>query len=124
MNFMNKRRALVVAMAACAALASGTSFAQAWPAKPVRIVTAFAAGSASDIVARLYAQELQAEYGQAFVVENKPGASGFIAAELVAKAPADGSTLLLTTHTSSRSCLTTRSRTLPRSRVSATFCSF
>ena len=99
MNFMNKRRALVVAMAACAALASGTSFAQAWPAKPVRIVTAFAAGSASDIVARLYAQELQAEYGQAFVVENKPGASGFIAAELVAKAPADGYTLLLTTNT-------------------------
>ena len=61
MNFMNKRRALVVAMAACPALASGTSFAQAWPAKPVRIVTAFAAGSASDIVARLYAQELQAD---------------------------------------------------------------
>lgn len=99
MKFMSTRRSLVIAAAGLAALASGASFAQAWPAKPVRIVTAFAAGSASDIVARLYAQELQAEYGQAFVVENKPGASGFIAAELVAKAPADGYTLLLTTNT-------------------------
>ena len=72
---------------------------QAWPAKPVKIVTAFAAGSASDIVARLLAQELQAEYGQAFVVDNKPGASGIIAAELVAKAPADGYTLFLSTNT-------------------------
>ena len=99
MTFMNTRRALLTAAVAATALASGPSFAQAWPAKPVRIVTAFAAGSASDIVARLYAQELQAEFGQAFVVENKPGASGFIAAELVAKAPADGYTLLLTTNT-------------------------
>lgn len=99
MTFMSTRRSLVMAAAGLAALSSGASFAQAWPAKPVRIVTAFAAGSASDIVARLYAQELQAEYGQAFVVENKPGASGFIAAELVARAPADGYTLLLTTNT-------------------------
>ncbi len=99
MKFMNTRRAMLTAALAAAALASGHSFAQAWPAKPVRIVTAFAAGSASDIVARLYAQELQNEYGQPFVVENKPGASGFIAAELVAKSPADGYTLLLTTNT-------------------------
>ncbi len=99
MKLMNTRRALVMAVAGMAAMASGLTFAQAWPAKPVRIVTAFAAGSASDIVARLYAQELQTEYGQPFVVENKPGASGFIAAELVAKSPADGYTLLLTTNT-------------------------
>ena len=64
------------------ALAGGAAWAQAWPAKPVKIVTAFAAGSASDIVARLLAQELQAEYGQAFVVDNKPGESGVIAAEV------------------------------------------
>ena len=81
------------------ALAAGPVCAQAWPAKPVKIVTAFAAGSASDIVARLLAQELQAEYGQAFVVDNKPGASGVIAAELVAKAPPDGYTLFLSTNT-------------------------
>ncbi|MEI6384955.1 MAG: tripartite tricarboxylate transporter substrate-binding protein [Betaproteobacteria bacterium] len=70
-----------------------------WPNKPVKIVTAFAAGSASDIVARLLASELQAEMGQSFVVENKPGASGIIAAEMVAKSPADGYTLMLTTNT-------------------------
>lgn len=99
MTFINKRRAILAVAVTFGALASGTTFAQAWPVKPVRIVTAFAAGSASDIVARLYAQELQSEYGQPFVVENKPGASGIIAAELVAKAPADGYTLLLTTNT-------------------------
>lgn len=82
-----------------AVLITGPAFSQAWPSKPVKIVTAFGAGSASDIVARLLAQELQSEYGQAFVVENKPGASGFIAAEFVAKAPADGYTLLLSTNT-------------------------
>lgn len=82
-----------------AVLITGPAFSQAWPSKPVKIVTAFGAGSASDIVARLLAQELQSEYGQAFVVENKPGASGFTAAEFVAKAPADGYTLLLSTNT-------------------------
>ncbi len=81
------------------AITGASAFAQAWPAKPVKIVTAFAAGSASDIVARLLAQELQAEYGQAFVVENKPGASGIIAGEFVAKSAPDGYTLFLTTNT-------------------------
>lgn len=70
-----------------------------WPARTVKIVTAFAAGSASDMVARLLAGELQTEMGQPFVVENKPGASGIIAAEMVAKSPADGYTLMLTTNT-------------------------
>ncbi len=73
--------------------------APAWPAKPVKIVTAFAAGSASDIIARMLAQELQTEYGQAFVVDNKPGASGIIAAEFVTKSAPDGYTLMLTTNT-------------------------
>ncbi len=86
-------------MLSLAVVACGTAGAQAWPAKPVKIVTAFAAGSASDIVARLLAQELQSEYGQPFVVENKPGASGIIAAEFVAKSPADGYTLMLSTNT-------------------------
>ncbi|MDR3453458.1 MAG: tripartite tricarboxylate transporter substrate binding protein [Rhodoferax sp.] len=84
---------------ALAAFACGPSFSQAWPAKPVKIVTAFGPGSASDIVARLLARELQSEYGQPFIVENKPGASGIIAAEFVARSTADGYTLLLTTNT-------------------------
>ena len=96
MRSMQLRRGVVVGLMV---MAGGSVFSQAWPAKPVKIVTAFAAGSASDIVARMLAQELQTEFGQAFVVENKPGASGFIAAELVAKAPADGYTLLLSTNT-------------------------
>ena len=96
MRSMQLRRGVVVGLMV---MACGSVFSQAWPAKPVKIVTAFAAGSASDIVARMLAQELQTEFGQAFVVENKPGASGFIAAELVAKAPADGYTLLLSTNT-------------------------
>lgn len=77
----------------------GFAQAQAWPAKPVKIITAFAAGSASDIIARLLAQELQGEYNQTFLVENKPGASGFIAAEFLTKSAPDGYTLMLTTNT-------------------------
>jgi len=96
MGLVKSWRALALSFAV---LLAGPAFSQAWPSKPVKIVTAFGAGSASDIVARLLAQELQSEYGQAFVVENKPGASGFIAAEFVAKAPADGYTLLLSTNT-------------------------
>ena len=96
MHFIKSVRWLVLGLMLAG---SWPAFSQAWPAKPVKIVTAFGAGSASDIVARLLAQELQLEYGQAFVVENKPGASGFIAAEFVAKAPADGYTLLLSTNT-------------------------
>ena len=75
------------------------ALAQAWPARPVRIVTAFGAGSASDVVARMLAEELQSAFRQPFLVENKPGASGIIAAEMVAKSPPDGYTLFLTTNT-------------------------
>lgn len=93
------QRTLASCAVLAAALASTAAMAQAWPAKPVKIVTAFAAGSASDIIARLLAQELQTEYGQAFVVDNKPGASGVIAAEFVTKSAPDGYTLMLTTNT-------------------------
>jgi len=73
--------------------------AQDWPSKPVRVVTAFAAGSASDILARMVAEDFQGHFKQSFVVDNKPGASGIIAAENVAKSPPDGYTLFLTTNT-------------------------
>jgi tripartite-type tricarboxylate transporter receptor subunit TctC len=67
-----------------------------YPTRPVRILVGFPAGSTSDVVARLIAQRLSERLGQPFVVEDRTGASGNIAAEAVANAPADGYTLLLT----------------------------
>jgi tripartite-type tricarboxylate transporter receptor subunit TctC len=67
----------------------------AWPEKPVKLLVAFAAGSSTDIVARLIAEPLQAALGQTVVVENKPGAGGNIATQQVMNAPADGYTLLI-----------------------------
>jgi tripartite-type tricarboxylate transporter receptor subunit TctC len=68
--------------------------AQAYPSRPVRIVVGFPAGGATDIQARLMGEWLTERLGQQFIVENKPGASGNIGTETVAKAPADGYTLL------------------------------
>jgi tripartite-type tricarboxylate transporter receptor subunit TctC len=68
--------------------------AQAYPSRPVRIIVGFAAGSASDILSRLIAQSLSDRLGRAFVVENHGGAGGTLGAETVARAPADGYTLL------------------------------
>jgi tripartite-type tricarboxylate transporter receptor subunit TctC len=84
--------AAVLAAIAGAVRAQGADY----PAKPVRIVVPFAAAGSTDILARVMARALQAELGQNFVVDNKPGASGNIGAEIVAKAPADGYTLLYT----------------------------
>ena len=71
----------------------------AYPSKPTRIIVGFVAGGPSDLVARLVAQGLTERMGQQFVVENRPGATGAIGAELVAKAPADGYTLYLASQT-------------------------
>ncbi|MFN0185764.1 MAG: Bug family tripartite tricarboxylate transporter substrate binding protein [Aquabacterium sp.] len=74
------------------------AIAQAWPAaKPIRMVIPFPAGGATDIIGRTVAQKLAAALGQQVVVDNKPGAGGTIGADLVAKAPADGSTILMAT---------------------------
>jgi tripartite-type tricarboxylate transporter receptor subunit TctC len=68
----------------------------AYPDKPVRIVVGFAAGGPTDVVARLFAEKLVQLNGQPFIVDNKPGAAAMIAATEVARAPADGYTLLMT----------------------------
>jgi tripartite-type tricarboxylate transporter receptor subunit TctC len=73
--------------------------AQPYPARTSRIVVGFTAGGPSDIVARMMAQQLTERLGQPVVVENRPGATGTIGAELVAKAPADGYTMYLASQT-------------------------
>ena len=69
--------------------------AQNYPAKPVRLIVGFSPGGGTDIVARQLAQKLSMETGQSFIADNRPGATGMIAATTVAAAPADGYTLLL-----------------------------
>ena len=71
------------------------ALAEAYPARPVRILVGFAAGGNFDLVARLIAQSLTERLGQQFVVENRPGASSNLATEAVIRAPSDGYTLLL-----------------------------
>jgi tripartite-type tricarboxylate transporter receptor subunit TctC len=90
-------RTAAAAFAACALLAAPTVGAQAWPSKPVRIIVPFGAGGGTDIQGRLLAQKFQQSMGQNFLVDNRPGAAGLIGAELVAKSPGDGSTILFTT---------------------------
>ncbi len=73
----------------------GGAAAQEYPAKPVRMVVPYAAGGLPDTMTRLIAQRLNESFGQQFLVENRPGAGGIGACELVARAPADGYTLLI-----------------------------
>ena len=70
-----------------------------YPSRPTRIIVGFVAGGPSDLVARMVAQGLSERMGQQFLVENRPGATGAIGAELVAKAPPDGYTLYLASQT-------------------------
>ena len=78
-----------------AALASSGTAAQQYPVKPVRIVVGFTPGGGNDVISRLVANNLTTAFGRQFVVENRPGAGGMFAAELVAKSPPDGYTLFL-----------------------------
>ncbi len=74
---------------------SGMAWAQAWPSKTVTIVVPFPAGGTTDVLARAVSSKLSAAIGQAVIVDNKPGAGATLGADLVAKAPADGHTLLM-----------------------------
>ena len=94
----NRRVALAASAAAAIAFAASPSWAQStWPNKPVRIVVPFAAGGTTDILARAIAPELSKAFGQQFIVDNRAGAGGNVGAEIVARAPNDGYTLLMGT---------------------------
>jgi tripartite-type tricarboxylate transporter receptor subunit TctC len=93
-----RRRSVLKAVAAGAASLSLPALA-AWPDKPIKIVVTFPAGGASDIVARVMAEQLSHKLGQGVVVDNRPGAGGSVGGQLVAQAPADGYTLMLSNST-------------------------
>jgi tripartite-type tricarboxylate transporter receptor subunit TctC len=82
-------------LALAAATLSTGAFAQAWPAKPIRVVVPFPPGGGTDIIAREVTQKVAAATGWTFVVDNKPGAGGNLGVDAAAKAPADGYTLVL-----------------------------
>ncbi len=97
MKFPHRRQFLrLAASAAALPVVSRIARAQTYPARPVHVIVGFTAGNNIDIVARLIGQWLSERLGQPFIIENRPGASGNIAAEAVVRAPADGHTLLMT----------------------------
>jgi len=94
----NRRLTLTgIALAAIGFIATPAGAQSAWPNKPVRMVVPFAPGGTTDILARAVAPELAKAFGQPFVVDNRAGAGGNVGADLVAKSPADGYTLLMGT---------------------------
>src|SRR5689334_11557728 len=85
----------IVHFFAALAVVATAAQAQTWPTRPIRLVVGFAPGGAADTVARAYGDHLGRALGQPIVIENRAGAGSSIAAELVAKSPADGYTILI-----------------------------
>jgi tripartite-type tricarboxylate transporter receptor subunit TctC len=94
MRSITRRLALFSGALLCASAA----LAQPYPNKPIRAVVPFAAGSATDQIGRAFAEKMSITLGQPIVIDNKPGASGMLGADIVAKAPADGYTILVGTN--------------------------
>ena len=95
---MKKISILSYGVALFLSIASATSLADNYPSKPIKAIVPFAAGSATDQIGRAFAAKMAESLGQPVVVENRPGANGMIGADVVAKAPADGYTLLFGTN--------------------------
>jgi len=95
-SLVTRHAPLAFAAALALTLLAPAAAAQEYPAKPIRIVVAFVPGGATDILARLLSQRFYEAFGQVVTVENRAGAGGTIGAEIVAKSPADGYTLLMT----------------------------
>ena len=96
--FTQLNAALAWPLALTMLLATVAANAQPYPNKPIRAVVPFAAGSATDQIGRAFAEKLAATLGQPVVIDNKPGVNGMLGADIVAKAPADGYTLLVGTN--------------------------
>jgi tripartite-type tricarboxylate transporter receptor subunit TctC len=92
-----KMIALCAGVTAVSGAGTASVVAQTYPAQPIRVIVGFGPGSAADILARLVGKQMEAGLGQPIVVENRPGNSSMIAAESVARAPADGYTLFMAT---------------------------
>jgi len=96
-RYLMKRHYLKLAATICLAMVTGWAAALAYPAKPVRLVVPFPPGGATDILARAISIKAAEKLGQAIIIDNRAGAGGTIGSALVAKAPADGYTLLIAT---------------------------
>ncbi|OWW19607.1 tripartite tricarboxylate transporter substrate binding protein [Noviherbaspirillum denitrificans] len=94
---MKLKHWLSIVAAAAAVIGSSAAFGQAYPTKPIKLIVPFPPGGTTDILARAVGGELQKAWGQAVIIDNRPGAGGNIGSEVVAKSPADGYTLLMGT---------------------------
>lgn len=94
-SFLRRRLVQAATATLCSVAALGGAHAQAWPSKPIKIVVGFAPGGTTDVMARVMAQSLSEALGQPVVVDNKPGASGNVAASEVIRAAPDGHTFLI-----------------------------
>ena len=88
-------RNLILGLLAIVALGSTAASADTYPSRPIHLVVGYSAGGGNDLIARIVAAKLQEKLGQPVLVDNRPGAQSIVAAELVAKSPSDGYTLLV-----------------------------